>query len=690
MTIYSSLAADASNQGIDQAPVPTRPAITWRSVAIGSLGVCFVCGLTPYNDFVVMNTLLVGGYLPLAVVLSVFVLVVLVNAPLRWRWPRRALSSGELAIILGMMLVSCALPGQGLLKFLLPELVAPFYQGASNASFWEAFISLQLPEYLFPIRDQVEGRTSPILSYFVSRVPPEGTAPYSAWVVPLLVWGIYVVAWAAMLLGIAVVLRPQWATNERLAFPLAQLQVALIEQPEKGRILNRLFRSHSFWIGLSGVFVIHSFSGLNAYFPSTVPRIPLSYDLTGIFVDEPWRHLHLNVKQATIFFTFVGVTYFIQSRIGFSLWATFLLLQLLVVQRKTIGADLPQAALDDQHLGASVAFLAGIVWVGRHHFRRVLRHAFLGRTPQERQRNAPSYRGAVWVILGAMGVMAAWLAAMGVSAWVIGLILAFTLLAHIVIARIVAETGIPFMRINIHPTQVYTNLPVQSVTSRDVFFMGMTQPMGAYATRESLLVFTQHAMQVRDGVDPPQRNQRGLVAVIIWALLLGFVVGSAAALYCYYTYALPLDASLEEEIMINRQALTAKPEESIIDPMARHASGQYPQRPHNPWLHMATGFGMTGILQILALRWASWPLMPVGYLVSMTWYMQMAWFSIMLGWMAKVLLLRFGGARLFQSAKPLFVGIIFGEALAAAVWMMVSLILAMSGGDYHTITLLPI
>src|SRR5690606_26715766 len=116
------------------------------------------------------------------------------------------------------------------------------------------------------------------------------------------------------------------------------------------------------------------------------------YDLTGIFVEEPWRHLHANIKQATIFFTFVGVTYFIQSRVGFSLWATFLMLQLFVVQRRTFGADLPQAAMDDQHLGSAIAFLCGILWIGRHHWRRVVRHLVMGLSEDERRQGAVCYR----------------------------------------------------------------------------------------------------------------------------------------------------------------------------------------------------------------------------------------------------------------------------------------------------------
>ena len=91
----------------------------------------------------------------------------------------------------------------------------------------------------------------------------------------------------------------------------------------------------------------------------------------------------------------------------------------------------------------------------------------------------------------------------------------------------------------------------------------------------------------------------------------------------------------------------------------------------------------------MALRSASWPLLPVGYLLCNSPYIAEAWFSLMLGWLAKVLILKFGGASLYQKARPIFVGLIFGEALAAGVWMLISLALAMAGYDYQSIPMLP-
>jgi hypothetical protein len=43
---------------------------------------------------------------------------------------------------------------------------------------------------------------------------------------------------------------------------------------------------------------------------------------------------------------------------------------------------------------------------------------------------------------------------------------------------------------------------------------------------------------------------------------------------------------------------------------------------------------------------------------------------------------------LFTRAKPLFIGIIFGECLAAGVWLIVNAILVMNGYESRTITFL--
>lgn len=666
-------------------PNPSHPSrwITGRSAVLGSLMVCLVCGLTPYNDWVVANTPAIGSYLPLVLILTFFALVVLVNGPLH-RWaPRWALSSGELAVAMAMTLVSCSLPTQGMMRNLLPTLVSPFYHAAQNERFLQTLTGMHLPAWLFPVGDAGDPYRSPIVLNFYNRVQPGEPIPYGAWVIPLAGWGVFIFALLGSLMAISVLVRRQWAVSERLSFPLAQVQLALIESPRPGRLFNDLFSTRIFWLALGTVVLVHLLSGLNRYFPRTIPSIPLTYDLTMVMSNEPLVYLPACIKTATVYFTFIGISYFIQSRINFSLWACVLLMGVISVHAGMRQAEIPYQAWMDQQLGATIAFLAGMLWIGRQHWKLVVSQT-LGRRDPDGHR---PYRVPMLVLLGCIAVMQAWLLCLGVQAWVALMIVVFLLAAHLTVARVVAETGLPFIRAYCTPLQVCTNLPPGSFTGRDMFFVGAFSLNGAWTTRESLLPFALHAEQVAASTDPPPLQQRGLMALMLWALVLGFVVSAASSLHCYYTYAMPL--SRQTQTVLNDTVLETWTNVQIVEPVTQWSEGHFPPHQHNPWWHMSIGAGVTSVLQVATLRWAAWPLLPVGYLLCNTWYVQTAWFSLFLGWLCKMLLLRFGGAGMYRRAKPFFLGIIFGEALAAGLWALVSLLLALLGQDYQVIYLLP-
>jgi hypothetical protein len=679
--------------------------ITWRSVLLGTLAVMLVCGLTPYNDYVVANTYFVGSYLPVVMVLWFFVLIVLINGPLHWAEVRRhnaagrfglpavsrllpsPLTSGELAVIMVMLLVSCSIPSQGWMRSFIPTLVGPFYYGQIDPRYWDTFLGLQLPDWLFPVESIEEGIRSRIMTDFYGRVQEGAPIPFGAWVLPLGIWGIFIFAMFAMLIGLAVLLRHQWAVNERLPFPIVQLQVALLEAPKPGRMLNDLLGRRSFWMGLAAVVFIQSSVALHQYYPRHIPEIPLQYDLTNIMSEEPWVYFPNAIKSAKIFFTFVGITYFIQARAAFSLFAIYLIMHIFMVQQRMMQNIIPPAAWQDQYLGAAVAFVGGFIWIGRHHWAMVLRHAFVGRREGEDRGAFLSYRTALFLVLGGLLVMVGWLTFLGVQPWVAMCIVGFLLMVHLVVARIVAETGIPFIRAYGTFPQLYTNFSPQLFTGKDIFFSGVFTTNGHFTTRESLLPFSMHALQAVQSTSPPPSHRRGVMVLIAWTLVLGFCVAAASSLYCYYTYATPITDKLQNRL--NPHALENLPNNDIVQPLNRFAEGRFPPKAHSPWLHMGIGLGLTSFLQFAVLRWTWWPFMPVGYLMAPTYYGNMAWFSIMLGWLAKVLIVKYGGASLYQKGRPFFVGLIFGEALAAGIWLVITLVLAWMGYEYERLLFLP-
>src|SRR3982751_2736699 len=123
-------------------PRSLRAPINRRSVALGLAGVVLICGLTPYNDYALNNTFLIGNNFPLGVVMLLFDFAVAVNGPLSRFFPNLKFSSGEITVAFSMTLVSCALPSSGLMRYFPPSLVSPFYLAQTDREFLDLFEKL--------------------------------------------------------------------------------------------------------------------------------------------------------------------------------------------------------------------------------------------------------------------------------------------------------------------------------------------------------------------------------------------------------------------------------------------------------------------------------------------------------------------------------------------------------------------
>jgi hypothetical protein len=260
---------------------------------------------------------------------------------------------------------------------------------------------------------------------------------------------------------------------------------------------------------------------------------------------------------------------------------------------------------------------------------------------------------------------------------------------------------------------VITNFSPSNFAARDVFFAGLSSYFSGVNSRESVLPHAMHGMVIaeraeemdedrgskiidraklsssssRSSILHPRSSSLPLVAAMAWALLVGFIVSAAASLWCYYNFALPLNK--DASVMENHWGAYELPRQYIGNHVVDHATGRFPPKAHSPALQMTAGAVITGVLQYGALRFSGWPFMPVAYLVSHTWYIRIAWWSILLGWLAKVLILRFGGASLYQQLRPVFVGLIVGEALAAGFWLLVAMVRVSMGLGYEVVLLAP-
>ena len=75
----------------------SRGGITARSVIIGLLLACALCAITPYNDYVIVNTYIAGNHFPVGAV-AVLLLLGLLNVIALKRRGRALLRTREVAV----------------------------------------------------------------------------------------------------------------------------------------------------------------------------------------------------------------------------------------------------------------------------------------------------------------------------------------------------------------------------------------------------------------------------------------------------------------------------------------------------------------------------------------------------------------------------------------------------------------
>ena len=70
-------------------------------------------------------------------------------------------------------------------------------------------------------------------------------------------------------------------------------------------------------------------------------------------------------------------------------------------------------------------------------------------------------------------------------------------------------------------------------------------------------------------------------------------------------------------------------------------------------------------------RWYWWPLHPIGFAIAVGWLTSSIWFSALIAWLLKLIILHVGGSGLFRSLKPFFLGLILGEVVVGGVWAVI-------------------
>ncbi|MDA0337704.1 MAG: hypothetical protein O2782_21270 [bacterium] len=628
--------------------------VTLRAVVVGTLLAAGLNVACPYSVLVLHNAGLTSDYITAGAMMVFLVLVGLLNPCVKVVHPAAALRSGELIVVYVMMIIASAIPTWGLVTNLFHILTRPFYY-ATPENNWVDLIQPLIPSWLAP-RDPAVARA------FYEGLPQGGGGiPWGAWLVPLAAWGSFMLAVYLWMIATMVILRRPWVDGERLVFPLTQLPLEVLRGVDE-HIVPPLFRSPLFWVGFLLPFTLQMLRGLHHYY-FFIPDVQTYFDQLYLFRRSVRLIVFVN-------FAIIGMAYFLGLQVSFSVWFFHLLgrcqtgvFHLLGYEVKGHNEALTASstALSHQGMGAMLALVAVMLWTCRAHLRRVCRAAWNRDYAEDgRDEEILRYRSAAWLWLGCAAYVFGWLVATGLPPLATAVFLLSAFVIFLAIARVIAQGGVGFTSSTMlpQPFMVYT-LGTEMVGWQGLASLTMSYSWAA-EMRTTVMASAANAMKLAAG---PRLKQPRL----FWAMALAVVVGMVAAtwttLYLNYTHG-----------GINlRQFGVPSTAWSFLEDKLRNPVGWEHIEPRLGFV--AVGAAMMGALIWLQHHFLWWPLHYIGLPVGDSWVMGWAWFSVFLGWLVKAVIFRFTGTPGYQACKPIFLGLIAGQLMGGAVWMVVDALL---------------
>ena len=626
--------------------------LTRRSVSIGLVGVTMQCLATPYNDFLVGGTYLAGNHLPIAVVFAMTLLIVIANVLLKRLKPGLQLSESELTVIWGMMLVASGIPSSGLMRYLIPLLVSPFYF-ATPENEWSDLFHRFLPDWMVVSDPKA-------VFFFYERLPDGDAVPWLVWLKPILAWTAFVLVFFFVTICWCVILRKQWVEHERFSFPLVQLPVEMFQTPEGGSLLNRFFRNRGMWVGAAIPIILHGLKGLHLYLPST-PNPPVFFPISQYFTEKPfsalawWPPVHLFIYPSVI-----AVVYFLTLDISFSFWFFFLAAKMETVLIYATGSKINAGLFHtNQQMGGFLVFIGFILWLGKDHFRGVF-GALFGRTYASDSHEPLPYAWAAGGLVVGILVLALMCTLAGMEFWVALSILLIFFGAVAVMTWTVANAGMLFVLYAFLPGDYLVTLLGTARVSASSWTILAYQRVLMFDMREILMPSVMNNFKIADSMRLKQRP-----FLLATGLSLVLAVGLS-----YY-------ASLR--LIYHHGALNLQNWTYVISATTsfKRLAGQL-QHPMNLQLDrliflITGGLLMLGVL-VMRHHYLWWKVHPVGFLMTTSYATYCFWSSFFLGWLCKLLILKFGGVALYRKLRPVFLGVILGECIIGGIWIVVGMV----------------
>ncbi|MCF7855615.1 MAG: hypothetical protein K9N51_12510 [Candidatus Pacebacteria bacterium] len=677
-----------------------KRAVTAKAVLFGVLGILLIAGLAGFHDTrITMSPPLIGSHMPASPYLYIILIAFGWNLLCSKVARPFVLTTRELTVVMGLVLMACFPPMSGLFRYFQRQLTLPWYYLATGGrTEWEAYNLLEyLPDRLFPAPapERVNGvlqlDDTVYRGFFTGLAQGNDSIglfgwPWQAWLQPLMYWGPLILLMSLCVMSLSLIVHQQWAHHEQLSYPVAQVGLSFVRR-RSGRGVPDVFRSRLFWWGFVPIFLLYLLEYTHRWAPETVPGLAVTFPNIkqwSINLTQKMPVLqkvpgYTTLSRQSIYFSIVGLAYFVSAEISLTMGLSHILLAAGGVWFFTAsGTPLVRTDVNVIRSGAYVGYALILLYTGRTYYLAVLRKAFGAGPP------APHEAASVMatrLFLLAFGGFVIMLCLMGLD-WFIALLFGLALmLLFLVFTRIICETGIPFMQAGWYPATLLTALLGPAALGPGplvyIFYLGTVL---CQDPRECLMPYAATSLKMADDAGIRiQRIFRVLVAGVLVALIIGFV-STTWTMYNYgamsgdgfaakYPPTRPFDSAAAEIAKVSEAGMLDESE-------ALSGIGKLKLLSPDGSTVGFMVFGLIGVFlfSLLRFRFTKFPLHPVLFLVAGTFPAMHTWWAFLVGWAVKSLVVKFGGGKVYQNLKPLFVGIIAGELIAVGLSVGVDLI----------------
>ncbi len=589
-------------------------------------------------------------------VFILFLLVVL-NSALHRLSPRLALHRNELLVIYAMVTVASALCGHDLVQVVTPQIIMPFWL-ATPENRWEELFFQYLPRHL-TISDPTI-----YLPAFEGGATLYTRERLLAWATPVGSWALFLAVLTTMMLAMNALLRKRWMVREKLTYPITHMPLELTATGAP------LLRNKLMWIGFAVAGLVDLVNGLHELWPAwpliKVRVVHFDQHMRGIFRGYPWGAL---AGTRISFYPFaIGLGMMLPLDLAFSCWSFYLFWKAQALFSTLLGLSrIPGFPyVHEQSSAAYLGLAAFSLWMGRDQLRHIAQ-GVMGKSALEDEGEPMGYRVALYVLVGGALFLAIFAASIGMWLWVAALVFVLYFGISLAVTRIRAELGPPAH--DLHrggPDLILTNI---FGTSEAVFKPKQLTALSmcywfnrAYRAHPMPIQLESFKMAESAGI-----RQSSMALALTIATIVGVVAAFWAQVHNYYVYGISAKMSGVAT------TFGREPYQRLASWLDHPFATRWPQLGA-----YGVGFLFTLALMFLRVNFVQWPFHPVGYAISSSWSMNCLWLPIFIAWLVKLLIMRYGGYKVFQKAAPIALGLVLGEFIVGSLWCIIGIILQIS------------